>query len=423
MPSAKTPARAGKNQAHAANKAPPYSGTCPNGRILARAKIAHPRAEEIQLTNLTLRHLLLELRPLLENAFINRVQEVEREIYKFKMRTRVGSKDFIICPQSIYFTNYKIPAKQNAAGFGAFLNKHLKNKKILSVEQHESDRLVVLKFSHGNSLVVEFLADFNIVLLDGKGIIMQPLHRREWKDRKVLKGEAYKFPPARGLDPAKVSAEELQKIFAQGSADAVRTLVKNINIAPLFAEEALHLAGIGKQTPAKNLTRAEISQLHAHITRLYSAHEPPNKNTVLFQNTLLPFGLQSIPSGARELGTLNDAIDEIFSSSHLAQESTEEAAVEDSGRKKVGHYLSQQREAKAMLESREAENKRAGELIYSHFTELQELVNAISSAEKKKIPEKEIMYKIRSEAAKGNKAAKLLLSYDSKRKELVAELP
>lgn len=399
MPSAKTPAQPRKN------------------------KTPHPRAEEIQLTNLTLIHLILELRPLLENAFINRVQEVEREIYKFKMRTRVGSKDFIICPSALYFTNYKIPAKQNTAGFGAFLNKHLKNKKILSVAQHESDRLVVLKFSHGNSLVIEFLSDFNIVLLDDNGIIMQPLHRQEWKDRKVLKGEAYKFPPARGLDPAKVSIEELQKIFPEGSADAVRTLVKNVNIAPLFAEEALYLAGINKHAPAKKLTRAEISQLHAHITRLYSVHEPSNKNSVLFQNTLLPFGLQSIPAGARELGKLNDAVDEIFSSSHLEQESTENAAVEGTARKKVGHYLSQQREAKTMLESREAENKRAGELIYAHFTELQELVNAISSAEKKKIPEKEIMYKIHSEAAKGNKAAKLLLSYDSKSKQLVVELP
>ncbi|MFH1696702.1 MAG: NFACT family protein [Candidatus Diapherotrites archaeon] len=398
---------------------------------------------EVKLTNLALNYLLAELRPLLEGAFLNRVQEVDREIYKIKMRTPEGSRDLILCPQALYLTQYKIPAKQNMHGFGAFLNKHLKNRKIARVTQHNFDRVAVLEIGEvggvettqegragkaergtqkgGYYLVIEFLADFNIILLDGEKIILQPLHRQQWKDRTIKKGEPYKFPPARGLNPAELKQAELQKIFAQSADDAVRTLVKNINIAPVFAEEALHLAKIDKHTAAKKLNPAELKRLNAGILALHLAPSGTRKNPALFKNTLLPFALQSFPD-AKEIDSLNNYLDEMYSAEHLTKEGAEQTEEISKERRKTEYYLAQQTAARDTLQKKSDESARAAELIYTHFPALEELISALKDAEKKKIPAKEVMYKMQSAAKKGNTSAKLFVDYNPKNKELIVDL-
>lgn len=375
----------------------------------------------MELTNLTLRYLLLELKPLLEGAFVNRVQEVDKEIYKFKLRTNEGSRNLVVCPSALYLSSYKLPAVQNAHGFGAFLNKHLKNKKILRIEQHESDRIAVLEFSD-YFLVAEFLADFNIVLCSRGMEILQPLHIKAYRDRKIRKGVRYEFPPQRGLNPAKITLQELQEIFAGSSEDAVRTLIKKVNIAPVFAEELLHNAKINKHAEAKNLPGTEVEMLHSQLPRVYSGSPPADRKPALFQTTLLPFGLQSVSCQGVDAKNLNDAIDDLLSKGFLLRSSEEESAAIGEETAKTRHYLQEQIEAKGKFERAERENRHAGELIYARFPELQELVSAVKSAEEKKLPQKQIMYKLKSAAEKGNRAAKLLLDYNPKRKEIVVNL-
>jgi len=376
---------------------------------------------EYKITNLTLRYLILELKPLLEGAFLNRVQEVDREIYKFKIRTREGSKDLIIRPSALYLTQYKIPAKQNAYGFGAFLNKHLKNKKIMGVEQHGSDRIAILEFSD-YFLIAEFLSDFNIVLCNHEMEILQPLHRKAYRDRTLKKGIPYQFPPVRGLNPAKITSQELKKIFEVSELDAVRTLIKNINIAPIFAEEVLFLAKIDKHTPTKKLSSAGIAKLHACIQGAYKGKADANKKPVLFQTMLLPFGLQSVSAKETDAGNLNTAADGIFSKEFLLRSRKDEGEKTSKEKAKTEYYLNEQIMAKEHMRQKIEKGKIAAELIYANFPELQELIAAIKSAERRKLPKKQIMYKLKSAGDKGSRAAKLLVEYDPKHKEIVVEL-
>jgi predicted ribosome quality control (RQC) complex YloA/Tae2 family protein len=111
--------------------------------------------------------------------------------------------DLIASPEALYLTQFKLSAIQNPKGFAGFLKKHLSNKKIMKVWQKGLDRVVVLEFEK-YYLVCEFFDYGNAILCGKDWNILQPFHRQEWKDRKLAKGEIYKFP--QNLTPEKMKA-------------------------------------------------------------------------------------------------------------------------------------------------------------------------------------------------------------------------
>lgn len=137
--------------------------------------------------------LVQELKPLVEGAFVNKIQEIEGNCLKIKLHSKSGGLELIISPQAMYLTSYKREALQNPKGFAGFLKKHLNNRIVQKVWQKSMDRVIVLEFEECY-LVSEFFDDGNAILCDKEWKILQPFHRGEWKDRKLFKGEKYKFP-------------------------------------------------------------------------------------------------------------------------------------------------------------------------------------------------------------------------------------
>jgi len=160
----------------------------------------------MQADSLAIAGLVQELKPRIEGAFVNKIQELEKNYLKIKLHSKAGSLDLIISPEALYLTQFKLQVLQNPKGFAGFLKKSLYNKRILKVWQKELDRVVMLEFEKFY-LVCEFFDDGNIVLCDKDWKILQPFHRGEWKDRKLAKGEKYKFP--QNLSQQKM--QELQK--------------------------------------------------------------------------------------------------------------------------------------------------------------------------------------------------------------------
>lgn len=376
---------------------------------------------KMQITNLTLAYQLLELRPLLEDAFVNNVQEISKEIYKFKLHTKEGTQSLIVNPSVLYLSQYKIPAKQNVYGFAAFLKKHLSNKKILSVEQHNFDRVVLLEFLD-YFLILEFLKESNIILTDKKYKILRPLKRQHWKDRLVKKGEEYRFPPPKGVNPAEISFKELEACFRNSNLDAIRALVNSVNVAPVLGEEILYRLKIDKGAKAKEIQAADLKRIYALMKKFYSKISLKDLKPVKTKGFILPFGLDSLQEPQEKVVSLNDALDDIYSRDFLGKEIEEELAEKESEIAKLQYSLGQQLEVREKFVKQVEQNKQKAELIYKNFNELQELVGAIKRAEQKRLDRKEIMYKLENAAKKGSKAARLLKEYNPKNKEIVVEL-
>jgi len=373
----------------------------------------------VRSDNLSLAYQLLELKPFLENSFVNKVSELKKGFIKIKLHTKEGSKDLILAPNSLFISQYSLQARHGKSNFAHSLKEQLYNKKITGIEQHEFDRVVTIKLLE-HSLVLELLGEGNKILLGNTGKIISSEKNEEWSDRTIKKSETYSYPKPKGISPLEISAKELEKIFSESEKNAIKTLVNAVNAPPLACEEIFFRAKINKDKKAKEISKKELEKILALLKELCTVTEK-NLKPVFYSDFAYPFELEHL-SGAKKIPSLNAFIDETISSLLSKNETEKETEQKDDSISRLEFHAKQQNEAGKKFEKQIEENNQKAELLYKHFSELEELRTVIRDAVKKGYKEKEIMYKISSAAQKGNKAAKLLTSVDLAEKRFSAEL-
>ena len=359
----------------------------------------------MQIPNISLAYLVAELAPVLEGSIVRKVQELENGWLKFRMQTRQGTKDMIAAPDAIFITSFSIPAKQETSGYGAFLRKKLSNKKVLSLKQQGLDRIVTMQLE-GFFLIFELFAKGNVILADESMQILSAYRKEQWKDRILKKGEQYKAPSSKGVNPQLLDVAGLESILKQSDSDLVRTLVKEVNIAPVFADAACLNAGeagkkgLEKEMPAKGLSVEETEKLAAEIKALYTIDlkkERPSIAEMDGKKMLLPFlpkmpGLKEIQNFPPSSLSLNDAIDAVYSKSFSESKGEQEKTSFSKKKSELLHSMQQQKEALEMLLAKVENNAKKAELIYANYSQLFALGEALRSAKKQNLPEKDVMY-------------------------------
>ena len=271
-------------------------------------------------------------------------------------------------------------------------------------------------------LIFELFAKGNVVLADKEMKISSAFRKEHWKDRILKKGSVYKFPSSKGINPPELNEAKLAELFRESETDVVRTLIKEVNIAPSFAEAACLASSssrIEKGKKAKELNASQIKQLVAAIAQLYSVKlkkERPLLAKKDGKEILLPFPLPLPGIGElRKFSSLNEALDQIYSKQFSSLQTSQ--AKEAIGRKKaeLQKSMQQQREALQKLQQALESNREKAELIYANYSQLLYLVEAANAVAKEKLPEKEVMYKLK-------RGFPFLQTIDLKRGKLVVSL-
>ncbi len=371
----------------------------------------------MQIPNISLAYHVSETKPVIEGAILRKVQELENGWLKLKLQTRQGTKDLIAAKDAVFFTSYSMPAKQTTSGYGAFLKKKLANKKIQSFKQKGFDRILVVEFE-SHFLVFELFAKGNIVLTDKNMQIVSAYRKEQWKDRAIKKGSEYRFPSSKGISPAETDFKKLSKILEKSSSDLVRTIVKEINIAPAFAEEACSLAGLKKTKAAKESKPGEIKALAAAIKELYGV--TPEKSSPLIvekegQKLLLPFPLKTAQGQETGFKTLNQAIDQAYSKQFSQKKNAPEQEAFKKRQAELQKAMEKQKQALESLNQKKEQNSEKAKAVYRNYTALFELFQSIKEEQSQKTPEKEIMYKMK-------KRFPFLKSLDLKNRKIVVSL-
>ena len=370
----------------------------------------------LQLTNLAFSKLVLELRPRLENAFMNKVQQLDTESFRFRLHAKEGSLSLISNKNALWLSSYKFMAFPSPGYFAKKLDSALYNKKILSISQHGSDRIIVLEFAE-NFLVFEFFHDSNIILTDKENMIVACLRKEEWADRRLAAKEKYIFPKSKGKNPADFDFPPFEEIF-KSEGKAIISLINSVNIAPLIAEEIFERHSISRNEDAKSLSERQIKAVFAEMQKIYSLHDA--EGVYLKKGHLLPFALK----GAEKLlqGTINDALDESLSRliAKDKENSAEAKNLDEIGR--IEASIKRQHSARTELEKKSEDNRRKGELIYENYSALEELSTAVKTALGKKYAKKEILQRLKEAESKGSRSASLIQDIDLKEKKITVEL-
>lgn len=157
----------------------------------------------------------------------------------------LGDRYLVLSPQAgVFETRYELPRGAPLGQLAAAL-RELRGARLACVRQVGLDRVAALTFEKGGGraeVVVEWVREGNLVVLDGGGRVTALLRAREMRDRRLAIGELYMPPPPRGLDP--LSLTRLDAPPPDPRLTVAALLSRAVNAPGELLAEAAYRAGV-----------------------------------------------------------------------------------------------------------------------------------------------------------------------------------
>ena len=283
----------------------------------------------------------------------------------------------------IHLTSYDSEKPRSPSLFCMILRRLLNGGIVQEVSMSSFERIVSLAITSREStytLVCEIFGKGNIILVDGEGVILHALSYRRMRDREIIRGKMFKFPPSRGYDPLKITWEEFTHFQEQPGA-VVQALSKLLTVGGVYAEEALLRANVDKEKSVSSVTKEEVEGIYNAVLSLVTDLTHGEPHIVLDSKgtwvDIVPFPLKKYSGlNRKNYSTYNMAADDYFTQLSLKSGNS----VSEEIRKNIEEQqriLDKQKENLEFLTHMVDENRQTGDLIYLHISELQRLFQQI----------------------------------------------
>jgi predicted ribosome quality control (RQC) complex YloA/Tae2 family protein len=377
------------------------------------------------MSNVDIRLILPELRESAEGAFIKNVYQYG-DIFVLKLyQPGGGTSQLLIHPgHRIHLTEFSRKAPRTPPKFCTVLRKYLRDKRISSVKQHELDRIVVIEVGdeeNSYKLVAELFGSGNLLLLDPKDTIFVAMRYKRMKDRDVVPKALYEFPPARGTDVLNLDPDSLQEIIADSNANIVRTLASRLNLDSSSCEEICALGKVSPKVMSPEIDSQTLSDLKMGLVNFVEKLKAGvNEPSIVLDDepaedeepefiAFLPFQFElykELP--AETFDTFSQAIDEFSGVSETELEDEQEQDALSMEQKRLQRIIDKQNEGIEKLVANAEVLRINGELIYSHFTSIQEVLETVTKARSGGLQWDEIIAKIDEGRKQGIPSAQLI---------------
>ncbi|WP_202318403.1 ribosome rescue protein RqcH [Archaeoglobus neptunius] len=318
-----------------------------------------------QLSSFDIKACVNELRELVggkvEKVYHHPPSEIRIRIY-------AGRKvDLVIeAGRRIHLTKFPKQAPRFPSAFAMLLRKHLEGARIVSIEQYDFDRVVIIEFERVDvrkKLVAEIFSKGNIILLDADNRVIMPLKHT------VKVGEPYRFP---------------QPIERRDENREVVKFLATSGLGGLYAEEVCLRAGIDKRRKYSELSVDEREKIKREVEALMNFTPKPQ---IILKNgdymDVVPMELLYYSQYDKKyFETFNDALDDYYSKKLTEIDELESAKSEKL--EKLKKRLEIQKESLRKFESDAETFKRIGDLIYENYRIVDRIIEAFRSARQKK---------------------------------------
>ena len=191
----------------------------------------------------------------------------EQIVLRIKPKDKPQIDIIIVRGKRIYASNRDRLVPRQPSAFAMILRKYLSNARLISVKQHNFDRVLIFDFEGKSGylkLVVECFRNGNVILLDENEIVIQPLTHTKYQDRVLKRGMKYKFPPPQ-TNPYDLDSNTIKEILEKSDKELARTLAAKANLGNRYAN-ALCIAA--KLDP--NALATDIAKNNQAINSIFS---------------------------------------------------------------------------------------------------------------------------------------------------------
>ena len=343
-----------------------------------------------------------ELNNLLSGARVDKSFQPTKDIVVMRFHVPgTGRIDLVMqCGSRIHTSQYPLENPTTPPTFPMLLRKRIKGAHVESIRQHNFDRVVEIRVKKDKyyTIIVELFDKGNIILLDDENNIILPLKRKQWSTRDISSKKEYLFPEERGINPLTVNEEEFKGLFDDEESDAVRTLAKN-GLGSLYAEEIIKRANenidVDKNTPNSEITEEQIAGIfHAFKDLFDSLTQESIKPQIVKKDNkedVVALDLKKYDEFEKTYyETFNEACDEFYSK----KVNTDIKNIKESAwNKKVNKFekrLHLQEETLDNFYKTIEESQHKGEVIYSNYPTIENIINVVNQARSNDYSFKEI---------------------------------
>ena len=376
------------------------------------------------MSNVDIFTITNELNNLLSGARVDKSFQPTKDIVVMRFHVPgTGRIDLVMqCGSRIHTSQYPLENPTTPPTFPMLLRKRVKGAHVESIKQHNFDRVVEIKVKKDKyyTIIVELFDKGNIILLDDENNIILPLKRKRLSTRDISSKIEYEFPEERGINPIKITEHEFKEVFNDEESDLVRTLARN-GLGSLYAEEIIKRANeiteIQKDTPNNELTDNQLNALYDGFKDLFDSLTEGKIRPQIVKNDskedVVALDLVKYNDFDKTYyETFNEACDEFYSKKVNASIKN---VKESAWNKKVNKF-----EKRLRLQEETLDNfyktiddcQHKGEVIYSNYPTIENIVNVVKQARSKDYSFKEIGKTLKKAKKDGMSEAQIYESID-----------
>jgi predicted ribosome quality control (RQC) complex YloA/Tae2 family protein len=242
-------------------------------------------------------------------------------------------------------------------------------------------------------------------LCDENDIILNPLEHHEFRDRTIKPKIKYQYPIME-YNLFNLSKKDLTELFKNTKKDSiVITLATGLGLGGIYSEEICLLANLDKKKNSKKLESKEIESISNAIKKVLDKRL--EAVTYYKDNKIIdfsPFKLKVYDDyELKSMKSFSEAISLFYSQFVEVKESAFDKKIKD-----IQRIISEQKETIEELGKKEHDSRQKGELIYTNFQLIEEILKEINKASKK------YSWKEIKEKLKGHKVIKEVNERDKK---------
>ncbi|RLE47076.1 hypothetical protein DRJ25_03285 [Candidatus Woesearchaeota archaeon] len=319
-------------------------------------------------TTIDLYFMTKELQTLL-NSRIDKIYQLKEDIYLSIYVPSKGSKLLRITPNKLWLTKHK-PEFEELPHMAKTLRRFLQNARIKEIIQIKSERILQMTIEKEQEfkLYLEFFSNGNTILEKDSKIVAARIEKK-WKDRSLLRGQPYQYPPE-SEDVFNLEEEQLKEKLKDEIAS--KALAK-IGFGKDYAEEICKRANIDHlqtNADAKKILEAIKDIMNSEIRpQVYYDNEQPVLAT--------PIPMIHIRSKSITTQTFSAALD-LVENKPIRKDRTQKE------KEKIENIIRLQEESMKKLEKKAAAERRKAELIYEKYTEIKDTLEKIKNKEQPK---------------------------------------
>jgi len=321
-------------------------------------------------------------------ARLNKIYQVAPAELKLTLNVAgQGKRDLVIeAGKRVHTTAYPKPSPKAPSTFAMTLRKYLANSVLKGVRQHAFDRIIEMDWEGAKgryTLIAELFGGGNVLLIDTEKTVLAVMRPQRYKDRDLRGRRTYEYPPQR-INPLDLDPPAMAEHLKESGKDAVRFLAMDLGLGGQLAEEVCHRAGVEKGKA--DLTEEEIGKLHSALLDLLE-RVGEERSRIIYEKgkpvDLQPVGLACHQDlEFRTFETFLEAADEYFTRSEIRKV---EAIKEDRFQKELGGLMARLKDQARILKKHittERTAKLRGDLIYSNFAAVEEILKSLHDARK-----------------------------------------